>query len=63
MPNVTLRFDLEKETKGAVRYAEQTEGALAEPTIGTLYIRKSALARMGHTQIPSVVKLTLETAG
>ena len=35
---ITLRFELEKETKGAVRYAEAGTEA-----VGTLYVRKSAL--------------------
>jgi hypothetical protein len=38
-----LKMTLEKETKGAVRYAEDKPASGAEPAIGTLYIRKSAL--------------------
>ena len=41
----TLKFTLEKETKGAIRYQEVgDDGAPAfAPQVGTLYIRKSAL--------------------
>ena len=35
---MTLRFEVEKETKGAVRYAE-----VGTEAVGTLYLRKAAL--------------------
>lgn len=44
--NLTLTFAFEKETKGAVRYQEtDPDGTPAfAPKIGSLYVRKSALA-------------------
>ena len=51
MATMNLRFAFEKETKGAVRFQEVGEDnkpAFA-PSIGTLYIRKSALARWEDT--------------
>lgn len=40
--NTTLKFKIEKETKGTVRYKEQAEKE--DVVVGTLYIRKVALA-------------------
>lgn len=46
-----LRFVIEKETKGAIRYVEVDDADrpkdLADATIGTLYVRKSYLQRAG----------------
>lgn len=36
---MSIKFEVEKETKGAVRYKEVSE----DPVIGTLYIRKTHL--------------------
>lgn len=36
---ITLTFELDRETKGTFRFAEVGD----DPTVGTLYIRKSAL--------------------
>ena len=58
----TIRFTFERETKGAVRYAEETSNSLAEPSIGTLYIRKSTLAAAGHKVAPTVLNVTVEAA-
>ena len=46
-------FEVEKETKNTVRYAEVSEGQ--PPVIGTIYVQKWAL-----TGIPKKVKVTLE---
>lgn len=54
----TMTFTLEKETKGAVRYAEQGVGQFEEPTVGTLYVRKSAFKELGR--IPQQITITLE---
>lgn len=48
-----INFTLEKETKGAIRYQEDQATQLSEPVIGTLYIRKSGLAKLGYTQAPT----------
>lgn len=58
----SVAFGFEKETKGAIRYQEHVEpGSLDEPIIGTLYIRKSGLKRLGFTQVPQ--RLTLSVGG
>ena len=43
--NHTLRFIVEKETKGAVRYKEVNEDGTDafSPVVATLYVRKSAM--------------------
>ncbi len=37
----TLTFSLERETKNTVRYSERTAGN--PPTVGTIYVQKSAM--------------------
>ena len=57
---VTLKFEVEKETKGAVRYQEvgdNGEPAFA-PQIGTLYVRKSA---MSDGKVPKHLTVTVES--
>ena len=46
-------FEIEKETKNTVRYAEVAEGQ--PPVIGTIYVQKWAMKG-----IPKRVKVTLE---
>jgi hypothetical protein len=41
MPETTLSFAFEKETKNCIRFKEQTTGD-AKPIIGTLYLQKEA---------------------
>ena len=53
-----LTFTVEKETKGAVRYAENGVGQFDEPVIGTLYVRKSAFKELGA--IPRNISVTVE---
>lgn len=53
----TLKFTIEKETKGAVRYTEQKD-ALSEGVVGTLYVRKSAFKEL--EQIPTELTVTIE---
>jgi hypothetical protein len=55
---VNLRFAFEKETKGAVRFQEVGEyGKPAfAPSVGTLYIRKSALT---DGKIPQSLTVTI----
>jgi len=40
MATINKKFNLERETKNTLRYAEEC-GQYDEPVIGTLYIRKS----------------------
>ena len=65
MPVMEVRFRLEKETKGALRYqevarrGEAVEQAWAK--IGTLYVRKSAFER--GAAFPQALRVTFNTAG
>jgi hypothetical protein len=65
MPVIEVRFKLEKETKGALRYQEVDEkGEVIEQAwakIGTLYLRKSAFER--GAAFPQLLRVTVETAG
>jgi hypothetical protein len=49
---VNVAFDLEKETKGTVRYTERGHA----PLIGTLYIRKNAFETADY---PKVLQVTV----
>ncbi len=59
-----VRFKLEKETKGAVRYEEvDDKGAPIEQVwakIGTLYVRKTAFER--GEKYPESLRVTVESA-
>jgi hypothetical protein len=65
MSAIAVRFKLEKETKGALRYQEVDEkGEVIEPAwakVGTLYLRKSAFER--GAAFPQLLRVTIETAG
>lgn len=56
----TLSFELEKETKGAVRYSEVDENGhkieMENVVVGTIYIRKSSLG----DQRPAVLTVTVQ---
>jgi hypothetical protein len=62
---IEVRFKLEKETKGALRYQEVDEkGEVIEQAwakIGTLYVRKSAFER--GAAFPQLLRVSVETAG
>ena len=47
---VSVQFDLEKETKGAVRYQERGHA----PLIGTLYLRKNAFETADYPKVVNV---------
>jgi hypothetical protein len=59
--NARLKFEFERETKGAVRYQEiGDDGAPAfVPQVGTLYVRKSALP---DGKIPKTLVVTIVSA-
>ena len=65
MAAMEVRFKLEKETKGALRYQEVDEkGEVIEQAwakIGTLYVRKSAFEC--GAAFPPELRVTLDTAG
>ena len=58
-----VAFKLEKETKGALRYAEVDEKGepieQAWAKIGSLYLRKSAFER--GAEFPKTLRVTVET--
>jgi hypothetical protein len=43
-----VRFSQERITKNTIRFQEQLESELDVPTIGTLYVQKAALAKIGY---------------
>jgi hypothetical protein len=63
MTVIEVRFELEKETKGALRYqeidekGEAIEQALAK--VGTFYVRKSAFEQ--GAAFPQTLRVTVET--
>jgi hypothetical protein len=60
---IAVRFKLEKETRGALRYQEVDEnGEVIEQTwatIGSLYVRKSAFERAAV--YPQALRVIVET--
>jgi hypothetical protein len=52
-----LSFQRERETKNTVRFEEQVTDA--PPLVGTLYLQKYALNRLGN---PDWLRVTIETA-
>jgi hypothetical protein len=52
-----LSFQRERETKNTVRYEEQVTDA--PPIVGTLYLQKYALNRLGN---PDCVRVSIEAA-
>jgi len=59
-------FVIEKETKGALRFAEvDKEGKeldVAGSSVGTIYVRKSALEKAGFKG-PKALRITIEQTG
>lgn len=59
---LTAKFVIDRETKGAIRYAEIDEDGIVKDfdavVIGTLYIRKKAL---GADVVPQALTVTVET--
>lgn len=52
--SVTLHFTFEKETPGTNRYRE--DGDRADHVVGTLYVKKAALKKLGN---PSTVTVAI----
>jgi hypothetical protein len=50
-------FARERETKNTVRFAEQENAEGLPPVIGTLYVQKFVVKRLGD---PQVIKITVE---
>ena len=62
---ITVRFQFERETKGALRFQEvDADGKVIEQAwsrVGTIYLRKSALER--GVPFPLNLDVTIETSG
>jgi hypothetical protein len=54
-PMIKASFELEKETKNTIRYAEKPEAG-KPPVIGTIYIQKWALPE----PTPQIITVTVE---
>jgi len=54
---LTVILERERETKNTVRFAEQENAEGLPPAVGTLYIQKFAVRRLGN---PDKIKLTIE---
>ncbi len=52
---ISTKFELEKETKNTIRYAEKPEAG-KPPVIGTIYIQKWALP----DPTPQIITVTVE---
>lgn len=48
MSKVTVKFDMEKETKNTIRFTEHVPGPLDTPKVGTVYVPKSTLKEIGY---------------
>ena len=46
----SVKFIPEWTTKNTVRFQEQLQSELDTPTIGTLYVQKTALAKIGYKE-------------
>jgi len=47
METVTIRFELERETKNTIRYTEAPDADAGQPPrVGTLYVQKWALGQL-----------------
>lgn len=49
MSKVTVKFELEKETKNTIRFKEVVADMLDTPKVGTIYVPKSTLKEIGYT--------------
>jgi len=58
MPQLVATFTQEKETKNTVRFSEQ-EGE-QPPIMGTAYLQKWALKKLGDGKVPGKIKITIE---
>ena len=48
--NVTVNFTMEKATKNTIRFAEVLPNELAAPEIGTIYVPKATLGKLGWAE-------------
>ena len=57
---IRLRFKRERETKNTVRFEEEASESSEPPVIGTLYLQKWALKRLGE---PEALMVTVVREG
>jgi hypothetical protein len=57
---LTVSFSFDKETPGTLRFKEDEPPDGSRPAIGTLYITKKALMKMGNTK---TILVTIEATG
>lgn len=48
MSKVTVKFEMEKDTKNTIRFKEVVPGPLDTPKVGTVYVPKSTLKEIGY---------------
>lgn len=48
--NVTVNFTMEKATKNTIRFAEVLPNELVAPEIGTIYVPKATLGKLGWAE-------------
>ncbi len=58
MVTATVQFKFDRETKGAVRYQEQSDDG--SELIGQLYVRKSGLKIHDLGSVPQEIAVTVE---
>jgi hypothetical protein len=59
---ITLRFEIERQTPGTVRYKEVPEEDMPI-VVGTLYVKKGALKGLkSRAEFPEYLEVTIEAA-
>lgn len=48
MSKVTVKFEMEKDTKNTIRFKEAVPGPLDIPKVGTVYVPKTTLKEIGY---------------
>ena len=48
MSKVTVKFEMEKDTKNTIRFKEVVPGPLDTPKVGTVYVPKATLKEIGY---------------
>jgi len=61
VPEVTVTFEIEKQTKNTIRFKEAKNSLGPAPVIGSLYVQKWALEAMAQGNI-SALTVTIEVA-
>lgn len=48
MAKVTVKLEMEKDTKNTIRFKEVVPGPLDTPKLGTIYVPKTTLKEIGY---------------